>query len=675
MRKSDEASRAAGRAMDGHARAVRARGWADRAAWAMVGGWLGAGAAWAQAAPGAVATAGTGGVETVVVTGTRFAYEAAFLPFGVSVVTGADIRRSGVTTVNEALVKLLGVAARQDLQGGGEYALDLRGFGSTAASNQVVVVDGVRYSEGDTGSTRLSGIPIDAVERIEVLRGSGTVLYGEGAAGGVIIVTTKPGQGSGRRNGGQLYLGAGSHATREARASGTLVAGDLSFDIAANKRRSDGHRRNFDSDVEGAALTAQWSGDDVRLALQHAQDDLRSGLPGDLSAAQYAANPWQASTPNDRGSLRSRRQSLTAEATIGGWEWALDLGTRTKVSRSVYTTGPYDYDIDAETAGLRARRGFALGPGRHSLIVGVDHARWGRTVLGTFGSTATQRNQALYLRDEWALPQGLRLSAGLRREAIAKSGSASAARIDDRLTGWELGAVVPWSDAGQAYARAGNSYRLANADEYGYTPPATTLRPQTSRDLELGVRLRHAGGRVEARVYRSAMRDEIGFDPAATGPFGPGGANVNFDPTRRTGLEAEATQRLGARLEWRGAAGWRHSQFSAGPYAGKDVPLAPRLTATTTLQWQPAERQQIAGTLVHASRRHPDFANACDLPSATTLDLRYAYTVRDVELSLTVANATDRRFYTQAFACSGGQTSAIYPEPGRTVTAAARLRF
>jgi hypothetical protein len=87
---------------------------------------------------------------------------------------------------------------------------------------------------------------------------------------------------------------------------------------------------------------------------------------------------------------------------------------------------------------------------------------------------------------------------------------------------------------------AGNSYRLANADEYGYTPPATTLRPQTSRDLELGVRLRHAGGRVEARVYRSAMRDEIGFDPAATGPFGPGGANVNFDPTRRTGLEAES---------------------------------------------------------------------------------------------------------------------------------------
>ena len=677
MKGSTVKSRAAVRA--GHAMGVcrrRAGAWAVWAG-ALAAAWA-AGPGWAQAVGGAGA-AGAGAAapsaETVVVTGTRFAHEAAFLPYGISVVTGADIRRAGVTTVNEALVKLLGVPARQDLAGGGEYVLDLRGFGATAASNQIVVVDGVRLSEGDTGGTRLSGIPIDAVERIEVLRGGGTVLYGEGATGGVVIVTTKPGYGSGRRNSAQAYAAYGSHATRELRAGGTLAQGDFSLDLAANKRLSNGHRRNFDSDVQGVSLTGQWNHDVLRIALQHAQDELESGLPGDLSAAQYAADPTQASTPNDRGRLRSQRQGLLAEATLGGWEWALDLGRRSKEARSIYTTGPYDYDITAGTAGLRARRALTLGPWRHSVVAGVDATRWDRTVLGTRRSTATQRNRALYLRDELTLPSGLRLSAGLRREAIEKSGSNATARIDDSLTGWELGAVQPLAQALQAYVRAGNSYRLANADEYGYTPPGTALRPQTSRDVELGLRLRHAGGRVEARIYRSSLRDEIGFDPGATGPFGPGGANVNFDPTRRTGLEAEATQRLSPALELRATAGWRQSQFSTGPYAGKDVPLAPRLSASATLQWQVAQGHQLGGTLYHASSRHPDFANTCTMPAATTLDLRYAYTWQALELSLAVANATDRRYYTQAYGCAAGVTSAIYPEPGRTVTVAGRVRF
>ncbi|MGS0755070.1 TonB-dependent receptor [Roseateles sp. GG27B] len=91
-----------------------------------------------------------------------------------------DIARSGVITINQAISKLLGVQTRQDLSGGADDALDLRGFGVTSGSNQIVIVDGLRLDEGDTSGARLAGIAIDTVERIEVLRGSGTVLSGEG---------------------------------------------------------------------------------------------------------------------------------------------------------------------------------------------------------------------------------------------------------------------------------------------------------------------------------------------------------------------------------------------------------------------------------------------------------------------------------------------------------------
>ncbi|MCU0930326.1 MAG: TonB-dependent receptor plug domain-containing protein [Serpentinimonas sp.] len=188
-----------------------------------------------------------------MVTATRFAEPLATLPLGVSIITAEEIRVSGATTVNEAVMRLLGVPGRQDLYGGGDYNLDLRGFGSTADSNQVVVLDGVRLNEADLGGTRLAGINIDTVERIEVLRGNGAVLYGEGATGGVIVITTKAGNGTERRNTASLYTALGSYDTQELRASATLAAGGFSVDVAAQDRRSDNHRDNFNSSTDGVA--------------------------------------------------------------------------------------------------------------------------------------------------------------------------------------------------------------------------------------------------------------------------------------------------------------------------------------------------------------------------------------------------------------------------------------
>ena len=186
-------------------------------------------------------------LKQVVVTASRFAEPAAMLPFGVSVVTAEEIQASGAGTVNEALMKLLGVVGRLDTSGGNNYSLDLRGFGSTSESNQVVIVDGLRLNEADLTSAGLSSIPIASVHRIEVLRGSGAVLYGEGATGGVIVITTKAGIGTQRVNTAQVYAAGGNMGQRETRASATLASGGFSADVAASDRDSDGHRQNFAS--------------------------------------------------------------------------------------------------------------------------------------------------------------------------------------------------------------------------------------------------------------------------------------------------------------------------------------------------------------------------------------------------------------------------------------------
>ncbi len=621
-------------------------------------------------------------LSTTVVSATRFSEDLQALPLGVSVLTSDDIRRSGASTVNEAVMRLLGVPGRQDLYGGGDYTLDLRGFGSTADSNQVVVLDGVRLNEADLGGTRLAGIPIDGVERIEVLRGSGAVLYGEGATGGVIVITTKAGQGMERRSRASLQAGAGSNGLRDLRGSATLVHGGFSLDLNAQQRTADNHRENFRSESDGGGVTAQWSNDATRLGVRYGRDALDTGLPGSLTAAQYASNPYQAApgSRTNRASIRNERAGLFAETLVGDWQLAADVGWRDKSLASVSPTFIYAYTVDARQIGLRARHASRWAGASNVLVMGHDRGDWSRDVAGTSGSQADQTSKGWYLKDDLTLAGGTRLSAGVRTESIDKrlSRTAGPVQLADRENAWELGLSQPLSGSTTAWARMGNSFRLANVDEFSFTNPNVAIRPQTSRDLESGLRWTTASARAELRLYRSNLTDEIGYDPNAIGPnsaFGFNGANINLDPTRRTGVEAETdwTLQPGLTVGLRWA--YRRSTFRSGPNAGRDVPLAPRQVLAVRASWSPAENHRVSGGLNRVGTQSPDSSGTCRMPAYTTADARYAYQSGSVEWSLSVANLFDRNYYTQAFRCVGGQPSAIYPEAGRQFVAAVRVAF
>jgi iron complex outermembrane receptor protein len=457
------------------------------------------------------------------------------------------------------------------------------------------------------------------------------------------------------------------------------VAGEVSVDVTAQRRQSDGHRDNFDSRTDGVSLAAQWQRPGWRVTAQHAWDDLISGLPGSLSAKKYDANPRQADTPDDRGRLSGWRQSAQAEADLEGWTVSGEVGRRAKASRSVYGGYSYDYDVDAGSWGLRARTDRKVRGLSHRIALGIEGGRWQRKVLGDGGSVADQSQRGIYLRDEVLLPGALRVSLGWRHERIDKATfykdpSLGSPGIDAARNAWELGLLQTLAPGWQWHGRIGDSFRYANADEYSVTVPGSTLRPQVSRDAELGLRRQHGEQQWALRVWRSLISDELGYDPGVR-------ANVNFDPTRRQGLEAEVVQRLGSALDVRGTLAWRSAIFRTGPYAGYTVPLVPAFIGSLGMQWRPAAGHRIGATLVHASSAHPDLANACVVPSHTTLDLHYAWTVRAWEWRVGVANAANRRYYTQAFQCNDNdtagiyKTAGIYPEPGRTIKASLRVAF
>lgn len=614
--------------------------------------------------------------ETVV-TATRFNEPLASLPLGVSVITADQIRSAGVSTVNEAVMKLLGVPGRQDSYGGGDYALDLRGFGTTSDSNQVVVLDGVRLNEADLGGTRLAGIPIEAVERIEVLRGSGSVLYGEGATGGVIVITTKAGNGSARRNSATLYGGVGSNDLSDLRANATIASGGFSLDLHGQKRSTDNHRDNFRSKTDGAGFSAQWANDTLRLGVRHDRDALDTGLPGSLTAAQYAANPRQTTQPSNYASIRNERSGVFAEAIFGNWQLGIDAGSRDKSLASIRPNSVYAYEVEAQQIALKARHTAQWRAVRNALVIGQDRGDWERDVLGAFGSTAKQTTKSWYLKDDLTFSGGTRLSVGARTEKLDKmldSASNPAVFLEDDRTSWELGLSQPLSTSTTLWGRVGNSYRLANVDEFSFTNPAVAIRPQTSRDVEAGARWAGGAYKLEVRLYRSNLTDEIGYDRTAPGPFGLG-SNVNFDPTRRQGVELDGDWKVSSSLSLSARLTLRRSTFREGPNVGKDVPLAPRRTLALRADWIPMAQHRLSGGVNFVGSQHPDFANVCRMPAYTTVDARYAVQVKNMEFSLGVNNLFDRDYYTQAFGCTAGQTSSIYPEAGRTFVAAVRVSF
>lgn len=616
-------------------------------------------------------------LREIRVTATRFPEPEQSLPLGVSVITADEIRASGATNVTEAVMRLLGVVGRQDFFGGGEYSLDLRGFGPTADNNQVVVLDGIRISESDLSAPRLAGIPIEAIERIEVLRGSGAVLYGEGATGGVIVITTKSGLGRQQPNGASVYSAAGSDGLFDVRASANIsAASGFNLDAHAQKRESDGFRDNSRSDVRGAMATGQWSNDWLRIGARVGEDAVNARLPGGLTAAEYAADPRQTTTPNDHASIRTQRTGLFAQAELGAWQVGFDAARRDKTARSMNGTFAFDYDVQSDNYGLRARH----EGGANMLVLGVDGAQWRREVLGAFGSLATQRSHAFYAKDDFTFGSRTRLSVGARTERIRKDNNTfPPSDFSRQVTAWDVGVSQALGTGWTGYARIGRSFRLANVDEFNFTTPGIDLRPQFSRDAEIGTRWNYGAGNLKARLYRSSLTDEIGYDPAAVGPnspFGFDGANVNFDPTRRQGVELDWQHALNASFGWRVNAAWREAKFRSGPYAGNDVPLAPRRTVSVRADFAPVAGHRVTGGVNWVAAQYPDFDNSCRMPSYVTADARYAWQFHPgAELALGVTNLFDRDYYTQAFACAGGQPSSLYPEAGRQLTASLRVQF
>ena len=182
-------------------------------------------------------------LDPVVVTATRQEEPVSSVPADITIISAADISQSTATTVPDLLRTQPGIQVKDITGSQRNFQVDMRGFGETAQSNTLVLVDGRRINQADLSGTDWTLIPLNRIERIEVIRGGrGSVLYGDNAAGGVINIITKKGD----QTTVEAEIRAGSYKTFEssAAASGSQAEFFLfSFGKLSEYRRVSGQQR------------------------------------------------------------------------------------------------------------------------------------------------------------------------------------------------------------------------------------------------------------------------------------------------------------------------------------------------------------------------------------------------------------------------------------------------
>jgi iron complex outermembrane receptor protein len=607
---------------------------------------------------------------SVVIIGSRILGTANSAPTNLSVITATEIRDAGINTVNEAIRKLAGVYGRKNPSGTADFDLDLSSFGANSANNLVVLMDGVRLSENEHSVALLSSIPIDSVARIEIVPSGSSVLYGDGATGGVIHIFTK--QSGPTRLTASLVGEFGQFADRLGSISVTRGWERLNLNLNFSDQHSDNYRANNAVRQQNASGTLTWYFDTGHAGLRGDHVRQHLGFPGALaSATQFEQDPQQTQTPFDNGSLSMDRLSLFMEQQYGSWQLAANLSMRDRTATSNFVSmqskATYSGRKMEFTPHIRYKSD--LDGRRNELIIGFDLTKWSRDTTSNYSlDSATQKSSGIYFRDSLYSDEAS-VAFGVRREVFNKTsadpfpGSVTNYNAIQALNAWEVEGSYGFTRANKLFTKVGQSYRVANVDDNAFTAlPNIPLLPQLSHDVEIGSQLGDAHQQFTLRFFRHRLTNEIHYDPTVNNGFG---ANSNLAPTQRQGVAMDIKYRLSAKFKFSAHAERVSAIFTAGENKGRELVLVPKNRISAQLNWLPgpAQKAYIVAQWVSTQRYGGDFTNTCStlIPSHVTLDARYSRIMGDVKFAIAASNLMNKSYFTNAFGCR----SSIYPDDGR----------
>lgn len=467
--------------------------------------------------------------DRIVVTAARFAQPLDAVLGDVRVIERETIERAGPIGLPELLRRHAGAEIAVNGGPGQVSAVFLRG---SNANHVVLLVDGVRVNSATTGTNAFEHLPLEQIERIEVLRAPASALYGADAIGGVIQVFTRDG-----RAGASATAGAGSDGLRKASAGLGAKLGKAQFALQAGVTRSGGFSATnadagpwtFDPDDDGhrnanlgASLSSEWAaGHRIRLAGQWSS-----------SRTEFDAGPGG----NDRNRQRLANLSLTSTDRLAdGWTSVARIA---RGSDRIETEGSYPGRFATEQDQVGWQHEIDAAGARW--VAGLEWRR--ESVDSTTAYTTTERTVRSLHGGVSATLGAHALQASLRHDDDSQFGGHATGQL-----AWGLRLAPGWrASASIATAFKAPSFNdLYYPLEWGFSGnPA--LRPEKSRGAELSTRYERGGLRYGATLFENRIRDLIAIDPGFT-------TVINVNQARIRGLTLDGRWQF---TRWHAAAEW-----------------------------------------------------------------------------------------------------------------------
>lgn len=657
-------------------------------------------------------------LDTQLVTAKGYAAEALDTPQAVEI-----LRAQGATgaVAGELLRGKPGLAAQSDGAWGQNPVL--RGLKKESV---VVMVDGVRMNSAQPQGAIASFLDLGLLERAEVVKGPGSVLYGSGAMGGVVnLITPDVGFSVDEKLDGRIGARfssvdkgvAGAALLTRSSENSALVLGVAGRDVG-DYRSPDGRedRTGYQSDTLLAKYKHKLNEDlTLRVNLQRHEDE-DVWYPG--SARVQAVRGPNGVVPLGNVTIHSPEQrrelyELGLDARLGEGTLSAEA-YRQEVFRQIRARSDRfgkDYvrnDVTFETDGAKAKYLFPIGD-NHLLTVGADMWRMRGDPERYMDNNATLNNNVrndpfnkgeiesvgVFVQDEFSVGV-TRVVAGARFDRVkgdaARKGMSQTSGLDktDNNLSWSLGAIQPLSENLSAYANVGRAYRApdmrerfedsARGDGYFHVGNPQ-LDPEVSTSFELGLKQGGAGLQYQVAAFYTRIDDYIAG--RITGQTAPSGAQIkrteNLDKVTIYGIEGGASMPVGAYVADAGFTWLR------GKNHQDDEPLfqmpAPELTlgigqpAERGFWWRAqlravAEQNRVATKFTSGPGGSVSSATENPTASFVTADAEFGWqfgklgAFQSAGLAVQLSNLADKRYHEhQTEGVSGNELAA----PGRGI--------
>lgn len=623
----------------------------------------------------------------LVVTATRAPWNAGAVPAATTVLRGDDLRARGIAFVKDALAEVPGMTLVQSGSWGAVTSVFLRGGESDYVK---VLLDGVPLNQPG-GSINLADLTTDDLDRIEVVRGPVSVLYGADAMSGVVQLFT-------RRGAGQVHgTVAGQGGTFGSRAGQARLAGSTgawSVSAAGSTFRTDGvydFNSNYRDDV-GSVRVGYDGGRAGRAAFTARVGDGEAHYPTDFTGTPVDHNQRTRNKTSVFGLELGRGFGERVTGTVQGYASRLDAAFRNRPDTPADTNG-YGYDADRDgitwRRGVDARADIAITPSARVSVGGgferEHEEQTSRTAqnygTGAFTETAEfaakRTTHDVYAQLLAAPVRALSLQLGARLDDNSAFGSFGT---------WRAGASYTLTGTTRLYAAAGTAFKAPTFSELfaagAFEVGNPALEPERSRNVEGGIEQALASGRVTLRAtaFSQTFRDLIQYVGAAT-PGDP--TYTNIGRVRSRGVEAALVVTPVAAVAVRAHWTWLKTEVTDTGAAssvvytqGQRLLRRPASSGGVTATWL-VRGVTLGATATYVGERDDrddrNFPSVrVTLPSYTTVDLSLDAPIRragrglpGLDLTVRAENVFDAD-YDQAMG---------YPGRGRTLFGGARLQF